>query len=187
MRSRTVRSIAARGLVLGVALALGGCVSVHGVNGAARPHTLRHFAFYPTDDTAQTEMARSPVGQAVRREVEETLARRGVTRSDAEPDFWVAYYFVVEERETAPFASPLGPLYLSAPGTSQYLRSTVVVDFIDPATRDVFWRGTARAIVSHPENPDPHRVAVIVDKLMRSEPVAGETPTVGSQQQAKRQ
>jgi hypothetical protein len=172
-----------------VAIALGGCVSVRGVSTRGQPRELHRFAFYPTDDPDYVAMARSPVGQAMRREVEQSLTRRGLTMSDDSPDFWVACYFLVEEKETAPFASPLGPLYLSAPSTNQYLRSTVVVDFLDPGTRNVFWRGTARAIVGHPENPDPRRVAVIVDKLMhKRSPVREEhKPSATASAQARRQ
>jgi hypothetical protein len=159
-------------IVIALALVAAGCVSVRTtrtpVGDLAR---FRRFDFYPAHDFDHDQFARSPAGQAMRDRVVHALEQRGLTRSDAQPDFWVACYLVVEEDETAPYASPMGPLYLAAPGTVQYLRGTVVVDFIDPATRNVFWRGTARQLVSHPENPDPRKIASAVDKLMRHHPL----------------
>jgi hypothetical protein len=102
----------------------------------------------------------------IREGVDRALRHRGLTRSDVEPDFWIDCYLVLEERETAPHATAMTPLYWAAPGSSQYFRGTVVVDFLDPRTRDVFWRGTARTTLTHPENPDPAQVARAVARLM---------------------
>jgi hypothetical protein len=150
-----------------VALMLSGCVTTRGVTSrTAATQQLRRFAFYPSDDRDHDELSRSPVGQAMRQEVARHLSARGLFATDEQPDFWVDCYFIVEQHDSAPYASPLTPLYLAAPGTTQYLRSTVVVDFINPVTREVFWRGTARTMVPNPENPDPRRIAAIVDRLL---------------------
>jgi hypothetical protein len=170
-----------------LALVAAGCVSVRAVRSPGGDVARYHrFAFYPTRDFDRNEFARSPAGQAMRDRVARALEQRGLIRDDQRPDFWVACSLVVEQDETAPYASPLGPLYLAAPGTVQYLRGTMVVDFIDPTTHDVFWRGTARRLVSHPENPDPRKIAAAVDKLMRRHPLAGERPAPGVASQAHR-
>lgn len=151
-----------------IVLLLSGCIGVHAVKATngdlSRHHT---FAFYPADDSDYEAFVRSPAGTAIRARVASALERRGLVLDEARPDLWVAFYLVVEQEESAPYASPLGPLYWAAPGSIQYLRGTVVLDLIDPATRDVVWRGTARTLVTHPENPDPRKMTAAVDKLMR--------------------
>jgi hypothetical protein len=170
-----------------LAVVAAGCVSVRAVHTpVGNVARYQRFAFYPTNDFDRNEFARSPAGQAMRDRVAHALEQRGLIRDDLKPDFWVACSLVVEEEETAPYASPLGPLYLAAPGAIQYLRGTMVVDFIDPVSRDVFWRGTARRLVSNPENPDPRKIAAAVDKLMRHHPLAVEQRGPGVASQARR-
>ncbi len=52
----------------------------------------------------------------------------------------------------------------------QYTEGTLVVDFVDPTTERVLWRGTATGVVHHPQNPDLNKVAKAVDKLMSHYP-----------------
>jgi hypothetical protein len=166
-----------------IAMLLAGCVSVHAVTAPKADLRRYHrFAFYPASDFDQIEFTRSPAGQAIRRQVMRALEPMGVALSDEQPDFWVSFYLVVEEREMAPYAAALGPLYRAAPGATRYLRATVVIDFIDPVTRDVFWRGTAQSPLAHPENPDPRKVAIAVDQVMRRHPLR----RVTASQQARR-
>jgi hypothetical protein len=164
-------SIVPLALALALPLFCGGCVMVRAVT-APGSDLARHrsFAFAPAADADQESFSRSPTGQVIRRQVVRALTERGLVQNDAQPDFLVAYYYVVETDNMAPFAAPFGPLYLAAPGTSRYLRGTLVVDLIDAGTRNTFWRGTARSLESHPENPKPPKIAAAVDKLMRRYP-----------------
>lgn len=154
--------------LLAIALLLSGCIEVRAVRSTNGDLSRRHgFAFYPAADGDYEAFVRSPAGQAIRARVTHALEQRGFILDEARPDLWVAFYLVVEQEETAPYASPLSPLYWAAPGSIQYLRGTVVIDLIDPATRDVVWRGTANMPVTHPENPNTHKLTAAVDKLMR--------------------
>ena len=51
-----------------------------------------------------------------------------------------------------------------------YTEGTLIVDFVNPQTRQVLWRGTASGVVDHPENPNLKQVAKAVDKLMNRVP-----------------
>jgi hypothetical protein len=55
----------------------------------------------------------------------------------------------------------------------QYTEGTIVVDFVDPASHRVLWRGTASSIVQHPDNPNLAKIAKAVDKLMTRVPATG--------------
>ena len=52
----------------------------------------------------------------------------------------------------------------------EYTQGTLFIDFIDPKTKQVFWRGTASAVADHPENPDTGKLAKAVDKVMAKYP-----------------
>ncbi|HEX6836464.1 MAG TPA: DUF4136 domain-containing protein, partial [Polyangia bacterium] len=52
----------------------------------------------------------------------------------------------------------------------QYTEGTIVVDFVDPSSHRVLWRGSANGVVQHPQNPDLNKVAKSVDKMMRHYP-----------------
>jgi hypothetical protein len=52
-----------------------------------------------------------------------------------------------------------------------WTQGTLIVDFTDPRTNQVVWRGTASAVVNHPENPSPKKVEKAVNKLMAHYPV----------------
>jgi hypothetical protein len=53
---------------------------------------------------------------------------------------------------------------------NEYTQGTLFIDFIDPKTNQVFWRGTASAVVNHPENPNGKKLASAVDKVMKKYP-----------------
>jgi hypothetical protein len=59
----------------------------------------------------------------------------------------------------------------------QYTEGTLVVDFVDPATHQALWRGTAVGVVKNPDNPNPDKVAKAVDKLMNRLPATGMAAT----------
>jgi hypothetical protein len=46
----------------------------------------------------------------------------------------------------------------------------LIVDFIDPHTNQVFWRGTATDIVNNPNSPDLGKLDAAVTKLVKQYP-----------------
>jgi hypothetical protein len=51
-----------------------------------------------------------------------------------------------------------------------YTQGTLVVDFIDPQTHKVFWRGTASEIVANPSNVNASKLNKAVAKLVDQYP-----------------
>lgn len=163
--------------LLPVALvALGGCVSVRSsTSPSAELARYRTFAWYvaPVPNSEQTRFQRSPAGAMVRDRIARDLATRGIHESPDHPDFFVAYHTRLQQRldvndwgyPTVFWGAPPGPVTLD-----EYTQGTLVVDFIDPHTGQVFWRGTATSVVNHPENPNMEKLADAVDKVMKKYP-----------------
>ncbi len=84
--------------------------------------------------------------------------KAGYVRADSGPDFEVAYYASTRERLDVTYWNygyPWRPRYRPGWGrywttltVTQYTEGTVLVDVIDPATKDLLWRGRGTAVVS---------------------------------------
>ena len=153
-----------------------GCVSVHtrsapGVNLQA----FRTFSFYQRspDQVKQIAFERSLAGQTIRNQVTQDLTQRGMIEvPPGQPaDMMVAYHANV--RQQFQYADwGYGPGWgwgwggWGAPMVTSYTEGTIIVDFLDPRTHTVIWRGTASSTVSNPDNPDPNKIAGAVNKMM---------------------
>jgi hypothetical protein len=58
-----------------------------------------------------------------------------------------------------------GPAYYA------YTEGTIIVDFIDPHTNKVFWRGTASSVIDDPNNVSTAKVNKSIAKLISQYPV----------------
>ena len=178
--------------VLFVAVAAAaGCSTVH-VRATPSPNAnlsqLHTFAFMTPvrPDSRAAQLAESPAGQQVRSQIAQDLQAKGYVPAPAgvEPDFLVAYRGMLERRtdiQSWPYAGPgwgwgwgwgWGGWAWGGPDVSvyQYTEGTLIVDFVDPRTHQVLWRGTAQSVVHHPHNPDLQKVAKAVNKLMNQFP-----------------
>jgi hypothetical protein len=165
------------GLTAALALAAG-CVSVqaHKAPGVslAGYHTFAFLPARPNELTQnQATFDRSPAGQAAREAVGRNLQEKGyVPTTPDRADFLVTVRATLQQQVDWGY----GPDWVGGwygwygwygwPAASWYTVGTVIVDFMDPRTRQVIWRGTASRVVNHPNNPDPTHVAGAVDKLM---------------------
>lgn len=157
-------------------LPLAGCVTVRSATSpSANLAHYRTFAWYvsPTPTVQQTAFERSPAGELVRERIARDLHARGIRESPDRPDFFVAYHTRLQQRldvndwgyPTVFWGAPPGPVTVD-----EYTQGTLVVDFIDPTTGQVFWRGTATAVVDQPENPNMQKLATAVDRVMKKYP-----------------
>jgi Domain of unknown function (DUF4136) len=131
-------------------------------------------------DSRAAEYARSPAGQTVREQLKGDLTAKGYTlaQNGVQPDFLVAVRSRQEQRteiEDLGYAGPywgwdwgwgMGWGWPADTVVRHYTEGTLIVDFVDPRTREVLWRGTASGIVDHPDNPSLKQVSKAVDKLM---------------------
>jgi len=167
-----------------VVLAANGCVTVHAKTSAnANLEHYRTFAWYayPSPSLRQEAFERSPAGEVVRTRIARDLAQRGIHETRGTPDFLVAYRTQLEQKvDVDDWGYPT--LFWGAPPGSvtldEYTQGNLVVDFIDPKSGQIFWHGTASAVIEHPDNPNLNKLASAVDKVMNRYPaeVAGATP-----------
>lgn len=144
---------------------------------------LRTFAFMAPvrPDAPAARLDQSPAGQQIRNEIVQDLIDKGYTPAAAgtQPDFLVAYRTHLRERTDVTnwgAGGPWGWGYGWGYGgwawggpdvtVSQYTEGTLVVDFVDPNSHQVLWRGTATGVVNNPDNPNLKKVAKAVDKLL---------------------
>lgn len=154
-------------------VAVAGCgASVHTTTMPnANLSAYRTFAFKSSDETM--------VDQTIRNEVTRHLEAKGLQQAPDNPDFFIVQRVVTEEKVSVSGGDRYyGGYYgvYGGPGVvREYTEGTLIVDFIDARTNQVFWRGTATEVASHPNNPDLKKVAAAVDKLIARYPsqVAG--------------
>ena len=181
-----------RNLVVALtAVAAVGCSTVH-VRSTPAPNAnlsqLHTFAFMTPvrPDSRAAQLAESPAGQQIHNQLTQNLLDKGYTpaQGGAQPDFLVAYRGLLQQKtdvQSWPYAGPgwgwgwgwgWGAWAWDGPDVTvrQYTEGTLVVDFVDPRSHQVLWRGTATSVVSHPQNPDLKKVAKAVDKLMNRLP-----------------
>ena len=176
-------------LVAGVAAV--GCSTVQ-VRSTPAPNVdlaqLHTFAFMTPvrSDSRAARLAASPAGQEIRNKMTQDLVDKGYAPapSGVQPDFLVAYRAQLQRRtdvQSMPYGGPGwgwgwgwgwgGWAWDGADVTvRQYTEGTLIVDFVDPRSHQVLWRGTATGVVSHPQNPSLPKVAHAVDKLMHRLP-----------------
>jgi Domain of unknown function (DUF4136) len=138
------------------------------------------FSFY-TPSYKQGKPA-SIADQTIRSALEQDLAARGLTKATTEkPDFLVSYHVKEQQRLDADtvgygFWGWNGPV-----AVTEYTQGTLIVDFIDPQTNQVFWRGTATDVVSHPESPNTAKLNKVVAQIVDRYPAASvaATPRTG--------
>jgi hypothetical protein len=169
------------------ALVAAGCSSVQvrstpapGANLAAR-HT---FAFMTPvrPDSRAAQLQQSPAGQQIQSQIARDLIDKGYAPAPAgvQPDVLVAYRVRLRPRTEVQSVGYPGPGWGWGWGwgwggwawegsdvtVREYTEGTLIVDFIDPRSHDVLWRGTATGVVAHPDNPNLGKVARAVDKVM---------------------
>jgi hypothetical protein len=110
----------------------------------------------------------TPAEQELRASLKADLASRGITEAPpgAMPDFQIAYH--VKEQQQLDVEN-VG--YFWGPGdVYTYTEGTLIVDFIDPRTNQVFWRGTASDVVNNPDSPSLPKIDKAVAKLVNTYP-----------------
>jgi hypothetical protein len=126
-----------------VPLVLAGCANLQVRSEVAPEADLSRFHSYawaPIDGAGDHPV--SIIDQRVRRALAPALAKRGLYETNESPDFLVAYH-ILRERKTG--VSDWGNgLQGWSPEVTTYTDGTLIVDFIDPRSNTVFWRGSAR-------------------------------------------
>jgi hypothetical protein len=96
----------------------------------------------------------------IRDAVTEQLALRGYRRVESNPDFQVAYHLVVERRiDVDTIYRSYGRVGWRGAGwhetvVREYDQGTFLLDFLDPATGELMWRGTTEGRIRERRTPE---------------------------------
>ncbi len=133
------------------------------------------FSFYtPTYKEGQAE---SIVDQTIKSALTQNLSAKGLTEATGNPDFLVTYH-VKEQQKLDADTVGYGFRGWGGPGmVTEYTQGTLIIDFIDPQTKQVFWRGTASDVVNHPESPNTAKLDKVVGEVVNRYPGAGMAAT----------
>ena len=104
------------------------------------------------------------VQERIKNAVNSELEAKGLRMTSDKPDFLIAMQTMSKERKSyAPQSSGYtygpswrGPRY----STYTYEEGTLVLDFLDPTSKKLIWRGTARGVVDSKMTPEK------IDKLV---------------------
>ena len=165
----TRRSLAAPAALV---LALTACASVDVrtvTSPGANLTALHTFAVMPqparrlsaAQSTNDPMLVNSISNRALRTDLVKAFENRGYVLSDR-PDFTVAYYASAKEKLDVTYWDYGYRYYPSwwdgpgfydrnAPSVTEYTQGTVIVDVVDPSTRELLWRGQGVATVSDDE------------------------------------
>jgi hypothetical protein len=156
-------------------LALAGCTSVHTTSPRSAFAHFQTFSFVENQDADDNGGAAGP---AIREAVASDLHGKGYQYVDHNPDFLVAYH--TRLRETTQVVQSVRYGWTNAwpgPGLSQvqaypYVTGTIILDFIDPHSGQIFWRGSATRGVNNPDDPNLDQVQAAVGKVIKRYPAA---------------
>jgi hypothetical protein len=121
---------------------------------------LKTYAWHPTP--AGTPTVDSLTFQRIVRAVDDGLAMKGFQKTDGpNPDFKVHAMASIQQRiQTQPVTMGVGygwrHGYVAAESleVSTYDEGTLIIDVFSPATKNLIWRGTARAAVDPDRTPE---------------------------------
>jgi hypothetical protein len=158
-----------RSLVLVVAAAA--CSSIT-TNSRTAPNAdlgrYHSYGWYNAPQSPQTV-----ADQDIQAALASSLARKGIFHSPSNPDFLIAYHTYMQQNvEVNGWGWGWGYDYgWGGPAYYSYTEGTIVVDFIDPQSNKVFWRGTASSVIDDPNNVSQSKVNKAVAKLVNQYPV----------------
>jgi hypothetical protein len=130
----------------------------------------RTYVWLPLSDRGRTaDAVRGSLAEHyIKVEVDRQLAQQGIAPAEpgTRPDFYIDYHMDLRERrDTNPWTFMTG----SYMAPYLYTQGTLAIDFVDPATRHVFWRGVATGPIDLP-GPPGHQIDEAVAKMILQYP-----------------
>jgi hypothetical protein len=110
---------------------------------------LKTFAFAQQQRGPNDPLAANPLNdRRIRTALDSQLVARGFTSDSGGPDFLVAYHAATRAR-TSLDAWGYGPGRWRGGrvDVNQYTEGTLIVDMVDPASKQLVWRGTATGTI----------------------------------------
>jgi hypothetical protein len=148
----------------------------------ATPGSKRENAISGNNDPM---LSNSISNQALRQDLRADFAAKGYSADSSSPTFAVAYYASAREKlDVTDYDYGYqfwgrhrywggGPGYVEQ-DVRQYRQGTVIVDVIDPTTKELLWRGTGTAEVSDDPATYTAELAKTVDAIISQFPAASQ-------------
>jgi hypothetical protein len=169
-----------------MAFAVAGCGSSIDVRTMAAPdvglttlHTFRMLPFPARRDGRPTTGADDPMisnsiaNRAIREQIVKAFQGRGYTIDETAPDFAVAFYASAREKldvtewDYGYPSMPRWPRYQRPVQTvTKYTEGSVVIDVINPASRELLWRGEGRAQLSDDPSENVTQLVKVADAIV---------------------
>ena len=122
----------------------------------------------------------SIANRAIRERVVKTLEERGYVAEEKNPDFDVALYAAAREKLDVTvwdYGYPIAPRWYgyyprSTQTVTQYTEGSVVIDLVNPRTRELIWRGTGTATLSDDLGDNIKQLVTVAEKIVSKLPHA---------------
>jgi hypothetical protein len=135
------------------------------------------FASYKTYTWVTGTTAPNPLNdQRLRASVDQRLAARGLAQDTRSADLIVTTNVTSQERqELIPTGFAYGPWWGGYGGAyvDSYVEGTLVLDFYDARTKQMVWRGVARATASDKPTKNMEKMNKALDKMFEKFPITG--------------
>lgn len=143
--------------------------------------TSRDFSKLKTYAWVARPAARGPETldeQRIHTAVDNALTLRGFVLTDSAPDFRAAFHVATKQKVDVKDWGYHGRPYGRSASrgrveVTEYEEGTLVIDFVDPKSNNMIWRGTARARLNRkppPPEERARRIAAVVEKILESFP-----------------
>lgn len=111
----------------------------------------------------------------VKRAVNEQLAAKGYKETTQNPDFLVAFHTGVQDKtdvESWGYGWGYWGMLGGGVSTIHYQQGTLILDFIDPKTKNLIWRGVAEGVVPARTSPEKSekKINEVVQQMLKKFP-----------------
>jgi Domain of unknown function (DUF4136) len=165
--------------VLCLVSGLSSCASIwvtHDYDSAVDFSALKTWSWHAGKPDSGEDEVTSLLSARIRSALEQELVARGCPKVESGGDFQVSFHTVIAQKvESTSTSSAYGYGWrhghvaaYAAPEVYSYEEGTLIVDFIDPKSNHMIWRGTAGAVVDRQASPETReqRVKDAVQKLI---------------------
>ncbi len=121
-------------------------------------------------------IANSIANRALRERIVKSFEDRGYALDERRPDFGVAFYASAREKldvGTWDYGYPFPPRYpAQVPMVMQYTEGSVVIDVINPSTRQLLWRGEGKAVLTDDASENVKQLTKAAEAIVAKFPQA---------------
>jgi hypothetical protein len=133
----------------------------------------RSFDFMQSGSTYQTNQVGgiSPfVFQRAMQTTEEFLIGKGYTKNTTDPDIQIVYHIGTQDKVNVTSWGYGYGRWGGGVDVYEYTKGTLIIDFVDNETDDLFWRGAATATVDDTAGANQSKIDAAIQKILSKYP-----------------